>query len=87
MRRDAEFRAQLDATAENGVFAGIPWFRDEVEEMVDWALGCGALVEKCRGFVPPATGIQLPTHVALTEWISGCLLGCNGGSTVGRRSR
>ncbi len=39
----AEFQAQLDATAGRGAFADTPWMPGELTEIVEYALGCGAL--------------------------------------------
>ena len=38
-----EFQATLDATADRGVFADVPWIPGELQEIVDYALGCSAL--------------------------------------------
>ena len=35
-----EFQAKLDATAERGVFADVPWLPSELSEVVEAALGC-----------------------------------------------
>jgi len=37
----ADFQATLDATADRGVFADVPWMPSELSEIVDYALGCG----------------------------------------------
>jgi len=39
----AEFQAQLDATTARGAFAETPWMPGELTEIVEYALGCGAL--------------------------------------------
>ncbi len=39
----AEFQAQLDATTARGAFAETPWMPRELTEIVEYALGCGAL--------------------------------------------
>jgi len=39
----AEFQAQLDATTARGAFADTPWMPRELTEIVEYALGCGAL--------------------------------------------
>jgi 2-hydroxychromene-2-carboxylate isomerase len=41
----ADFQAELDATAERGVFAASPWIPGELEDIVDYALGCDSLPE------------------------------------------
>ena len=38
-----EFQATLDATAARGAFADTPWIPGELQEIVDYALGCGVL--------------------------------------------
>jgi hypothetical protein len=39
----ADFQAELDATAERGVFADTPWIPGELKESVNYALGCDSL--------------------------------------------
>jgi hypothetical protein len=41
----ADFQAELDATAERGTFAASPWIQSDLEEIVDYALGCDSLPE------------------------------------------
>lgn len=36
-----EFQATLDATADGGAFADVPWMPSELSEIVDYALACG----------------------------------------------
>ncbi len=51
-----DFQAELDATAERGVFAATPWMPGELEEIVDYALGCGTLLEYPEDvYRPPPT--------------------------------
>jgi len=40
-----DFQAQLDATAERGVFEDVPWLPSELSEVVTAALGCEAFPE------------------------------------------
>ena len=35
-----DLQAKLDATAERGVFAGVPWIPGELKEVVEASLGC-----------------------------------------------
>jgi hypothetical protein len=42
----ADFQAELDATAERGVFADTPWIPGELKESVNYALGCDSLPDK-----------------------------------------
>ena len=53
----AEFQAKLDATAERGVFADTPWIPGELKEIVEYALGCGSLLENPEDLYrpPPST--------------------------------
>jgi len=39
----AAFQAQLDATTARGAFTDSPWMPNELTEIVEYALGCGAL--------------------------------------------
>jgi hypothetical protein len=39
----AQFQAKLDATTARGAFADTPWMPNELTEIVEYALGCGAL--------------------------------------------
>ena len=39
----AEFQAELDATADRGVFADTPWIPGDLKETVNYALGCDSL--------------------------------------------
>lgn len=39
----ADFQAELDDTAERGVFADTPWIPGELKESVNYALGCDSL--------------------------------------------
>lgn len=50
-----EFQATLDATAERGAFADVPWVPGELTEMVEYALGCGSLVEDPEDVYRPPT--------------------------------
>jgi hypothetical protein len=52
-----DFQATLDATAERGVFADNPWLPGELTEIVEYALGCGSLLEHPEDVYrpPPAT--------------------------------
>ena len=38
-----EFQATLDATADRSVFADVPWMPSELQEIVEYALGCSSL--------------------------------------------
>jgi hypothetical protein len=38
-----DFQAELDATAERGAFADVPWMPGELKEIVEYALGCSDL--------------------------------------------
>lgn len=52
----ADFQAELDATAERGVFAVSPWVQGDLEEIVDYALGCDALPRNPEdAYRPPVT--------------------------------
>lgn len=53
----AEFQAELDATAERGVFADNPWVPAEMSEIVEFGLGCGSFIEDPENVYrpPPAT--------------------------------
>ncbi len=39
----ADFQAELDATADRGAFADVPWMPSKLTEIVDYALACDAL--------------------------------------------
>lgn len=52
----AEFQVRLDATANRGVFADNPWLPDELNEIVDYALGCADVPQNPEdAFRPPPT--------------------------------
>jgi hypothetical protein len=54
-RVSIDFQATLDATAERGIFVGNPWLPRELTEIVEYALGCGSLVENPEdAYRPPA---------------------------------
>ena len=51
----ADFQATLDATADRGVFADVPWMPSELSRMVDYALGCGGQPSNPQdAYRPPA---------------------------------
>jgi hypothetical protein len=51
----ADFQATLDATADRGVFADVPWMPSELSEIVDYALGCGGQPSNPQdAYRPPA---------------------------------
>lgn len=51
-----EFQTKLDATVERGVFTDVPWIPGELTEIVEYALGCGSLVEDPEDvYRPPPT--------------------------------
>ena len=49
----AEFQAELDATADRGVFADTPWMPGELKEIVDYALGCSSLPQNPQDVYRP----------------------------------
>ncbi len=53
----AEFQARLDATAERGVFADVPWIPSEMSEVVEAVLGCAWFPEHPEDVwrYPPST--------------------------------
>ena len=40
-----EIQAELDATAERGIFADTPWVPTELQEVIDVVVGCSAFPE------------------------------------------
>jgi hypothetical protein len=52
-----EFQAKLDATAERGVFADVPWILAEMKEVVEAVLGCDTFPENPEELfsAPPTT--------------------------------
>ena len=52
----AEFQEALDATAARGVFEDVPWIPGELQEIVDYALGCSSLPQHPQdAYRPPPT--------------------------------
>jgi len=53
----ADFQAELDGTAERGVFVDTPWIPGKLKEIVDFAVGCSALPEHPEDLYrpPPAS--------------------------------
>ncbi|MDH3731355.1 MAG: hypothetical protein OES13_09580, partial [Acidimicrobiia bacterium] len=52
----ADLQVELDATAERGVFRAEPWIQGDLEEIVDYALGCDALPANPEdAYRPPPT--------------------------------
>jgi hypothetical protein len=51
-----DFEAEMDATAERGVFADVPWFPSELSEVVEGVLGCEGYPERPEDvYRPPPT--------------------------------
>ncbi len=52
----ADFQVTLDATADRGVFADVPWMPSRLTEMVDYALACDLLTPHPEDvYRPPST--------------------------------
>lgn len=52
----AEFQSALDATAARGVFEDVPWIPGELQEIVDYALGCAGVPQNPQdAYRPPPT--------------------------------
>ena len=51
-----DFQAELDATAERGAFADVPWMPGELKEIVEYALGCSDLPQN------PEDAYRPPRH-------------------------
>ncbi len=52
-----DFQAELDGTADRGVFADTPWIPGELKEIVDVVLGCASFPENVEDLYryPPST--------------------------------
>lgn len=58
-----EFQTTLDESADRGAFEGAPWVPGELEEIVDYALGCSSLPQNPEdAYRPPPTAAPQTTR-------------------------